>query len=802
MTDRSAPLSRVSTFAALACVGFIVSAPSHAEDKRAADVADHGPAASADPDGKSDETQDRDTIIVKGQPYSPHQESPKATRPVRDTPQTITILTNEVIEQQNLLTLRDMLSTVPGITFGAGEGGGGYGDSINLRGYSANSDITIDGIRDSAQYTRTDPFNLEQLEVVNGPNSVQNGVGSVGGSINLVTKKPQANTRVQASAGIGTDNYYRGTVDANLRVNELIAFRLNAMKHENDVPARDVEQMKRWGVAPSVTIGIESPTRLTLQYVHQEDDNTPQYGVPYYQVAGGGLPGVSRSSYFGFRNVDTQQTNVDQATATFQHDFNDRVTLRNITRWQDVTQYAVVNPPQGTWCLANGRTPTGGACTATVGTATLTVPAGYYLPSGPRGNTRDTRNQLAYDQVDLMARFNTGFIEHSVTLGAAAMWEKFELSTGNVLRAANGTNPFSYYPLMSIENPGAVVTGPAATSGVARVYGSNVYTGPINFIESARQTGELTNYAVYLFDTMKLGEHIEINGGVRWESNDGSYRADTVSTTTATLGQVTTGRTFFNKDKLFSYRAGLVYKPITAVSLYVAFGNSKTPSKTSVNGSCTVETCNVEPETARNYEVGGKAEVFGGRLLLTAALFRNERTNFRVATGDPLVPEQQLDGKSRVNGVALGAVGQITKAWSITANYTYLDGKVLRSIARNSPAGTIDPARNAVLQNTPSHSGSLFTTYRLPFGLTLGYGATYQGKAAFNLPTAAAPQVIYSPDFWVHNAFLSYEVTRNLSAQVNVKNVADSLYYTRIRNNGWATPGDGRSALLTLNYRF
>lgn len=796
MNRTSATLAGSPAFVALACVGFLASAPALAEDKRTPDA----PTAVADP---KDDAQDRDTILVKGQPYSPHQESPKATRPVRDTPQTITILTNEVIEQQNLLTLRDMLSTVPGITFGAGEGGAGFGDSINLRGYSANSDITVDGIRDSAQYTRTDPFNLEQLEIVNGPNSVQNGAGSVGGSINMVTKKPQANTRILASGGIGTDDYYRGTVDANVRVNDLIAFRLNAMKHDNDVPGRDVETMKRWGVAPAVTIGIAGPTRLTLQYLHQEDDNTPQYGVPYFSVAGGALPGVSRNSYFGFRNVDTQQSNVDQATATFEHHFNDRVTIRNITRWQDVTQHSIVDPPQGTWCLANGLTPTGTACSVAItGAGTLTLPAGYYYASGPRGNTRNTRNQLAYDQVDLMARFNTGFIEHSVTLGAAAMWEKFDLSTGNVLRNGNGTNPFSYYPLINIANPNAVVAGPAAASGVARVYGSNVYTGPINYIESARQTGELTNYAVYLFDTMKLGEHVEINGGLRWESNDGSYRADTVSTTAATLGQVTPGTLFHNKDKLFSYRAGLVYKPVTAISLYIAYGNSKTPSKTSVNGSCTAATCNVDPETARNYEVGGKAEVFGGHLLLTAALFRNERTNYKVATGDPLVPEQQLDGKSRVNGVALGAVGQITKAWSITANYTYLDGKVLRSIARNSPAGTIDYGKDAELQNTPNHSGSLFSTYRLPFGLTLGYGVTYQGKAAFNLPAAGATQVLYSPEYWVHNAFLSYEITRALSAQVNVKNVTDSLYYTRIRNNGWATPGDGRAAVLTLNYRF
>jgi catecholate siderophore receptor len=112
----------------------------------------------------------------------------KYTEPLLDTPQTITVVNRDRMEQQNLLGLRDVLSTLPGITFGAGEGGGGYGDSITLRGFNANSDITTDGVRDSAQYSRTDSFNLEAIELINGANSVYSGAGSVGGNINLVSK--------------------------------------------------------------------------------------------------------------------------------------------------------------------------------------------------------------------------------------------------------------------------------------------------------------------------------------------------------------------------------------------------------------------------------------------------------------------------------------------------------------------------------------------------------------------------------------------------------------------------------------
>lgn len=786
-------------FLALAAVGFIASAPAYAADP-------------VDEDATAQ--QERDEVVVTGQEVRSEQASPKATRPVRDTPQTVTILTNKVIEEQNLLTLRDVLSTVPGITFGAAEGGIAPSDQITLRGYSASSDITTDGVRDSAQYSRSDPFNLEQVEVTNGANSVYNGSGSVGGSINIVTKKPQKETSVAMQGGIGTDDYYRGTIDANVRASDLIALRLNAMVHKADVPGRDVENYDRWGVAPSVTIGIDGPTSLTLQYLHQEETNIPQYGVPYYKNArfDGALPGIDRSDYFGYRNVDTQDITIDQATITASHAFSDKVSIRNLTRWQKVSQRTIVGPPQGTFCLADNLTPTGAACTVDLDSRTgagqvfnITIPTGYYYVAGPRGNVRDTTGELMYNQIDLSAQFATGSVEHSLVLGASAGWEKFSLSTGNVYRNANGTNPYTldvtapnatqHFPYMNIANPSAVVTGPAIPGAV---YGSNVHTGPVNFFQSGRQRGEVTNYAVYLFDALKLGK-FEINGGIRYERNNGNYQTDAATITptpSVPQGPVISGRRFYNEADLFTYRIGLVYKPVEAVTLYAAYGNSQTPSQSAVNGACNINTCNVDPESAKNYEIGAKAEI--GRALFSVALFRNERDQYKVPSNDPTLPDQVLDGHSRVDGIAVSATGNITPAWSITANYTYLEPKLIRSVAVGSP----DPAAGAELQNVPNHSGSLYTTYTLPFGLKLGYGVTYQGSFALNLPTAASAIVYRSDDYLVHNASISYDINANFSVLVNVKNFTDELYYTRIRNNGWATPGDALAAVLTIGYRF
>ena len=795
--------STSATFLAMSCVGSIISAPAMA--------ADIGADAGAE-QNERDRREERESIIVNGQHYQTQQESPKSTRSVRDTPQTVTVITGETIEQQNLLTLRDMLSTVPGITFGAAEGGSPPADSITLRGYSAGSDITQDGVRDSGAYNRSDNFNMEQLEIVNGANSVYGGSGSVGGSINIVTKRPLAETRVIGSAGIGTDNYYRGSIDANVRASDMLAFRLNAMVHKNDVPGRDVEKYERWGVAPSVTLGVGGPTSLTLQYLHQEDDNIPQYGVPYYTVAGGMIPGVDRSDYFGYRNIDTQDITVDQATLTFEHEISDAVSIRNLSRWQQVSQLTIVGPPQGTYCLATGVTPTGGSCTVNVtGIGNVTVPNGYYLVGGPRGNLRDSQNEIMYNQLDLRAVFNTGAIEHTLVAGASASWEKYTLSTGNVYRNPNGTVANAAFPLINFGNPNEIVPGPA---GPGRVYGSNVYTGPVNFFESGRQRGEVDNYAVYLFDAMKIGK-FEINGGVRWEHNSGNYRTDAgaAATLTTPQGAIVPGPILSNSADLFSYRLGLVFKPVEAVTLYAAFGNSKTPSISAVNGACTTVTCNVDPETARNYEIGAKAEVAGGKLLLAASLFRNERNQYKVASNDVDSPDQVLDGKSRVDGIALSVIGKITPQWSITANYTYLDGSLRQSVSDLCLAnpGTTgcansvtvpDPARGAAFQQTPKHSGSLFTTYEFPFGLTLGYSMTYQGSFALNLPTLAAPTVYRSKDYLIHSAYVAYSVTDSLKAQLNVKNFTDELYFTRIRSNGWAAPGDARAAIFSLSYTY
>ena len=723
-----------------------------------------------------------DTALDEPEVKVERAESPKYVRPLLDMPQTITVIGNQTIQKQNLLTLRDVLSTIPGITFGAGEGGGGYGDNINLRGQSANTDISIDGVRDSAQYSRTDPFNIEQIEVTNGANSVYGGSGAIGGNINIVTKRPKGYDETLVQAGIGTSDYYRATIDSNVRVSDIAAVRLNAMYHENDVPRRDHDRYERWGVAPSVKLGLDGPTSLTLLYTHQEDENTPLYGVPYYKngVYDGPLPGAPYSGYYGYKNIDRQDQTIDQATAIFDHRFSDVFSIRNLSRWQRVEQQLVVNPPQGDYCLANGLLANGDPCSDT-------QTPGTYYPRGPRGGFRNSENQTLYNQLDLTFAIPGG---HSLVIGTSALQEDYTLDSGNVLRNPDGALPNPALDPIDISNPDAI------------------YTGPVNAIRTRRDDGDLFNLSAYAFAAVKIVEQLELNGGIRWEHNRARFRSDSIATP-ATGGAYTTGARQESTDDLFSYRVGLVFKPVDHASLYVAYGNSKNPVSTTVRSGCGLadegnnftDPCDIKPEQAVNYEIGGKIDLFDRQLQLSAALFRNERTNYRVSSNDPLIGDLAVnDGRNRVNGVTLGATGNITPAWTIFANYTYLDSKVLQSISDYDRAqGEPDDQAGNPMTNTPKHSGSLFTTYTLPFGLQLGYGLTYQGS--WYLSNSSDAPMYKADDYLVHRAMLSYPVTDKFSAQLNVQNFTNEKYYTSIRNNGWANPGEGRSWVLTLGYK-
>ena len=731
-------------------------------------------------------------------------ESPKYTESVRDTAQTITVIPSELIQQQGTLLLRDVLrQNVPGITFGAGEGGS-YGDSINIRGFTATNDITVDGVRQSANTTHSDPFDTEAIEVVQGSSSVYSGAGALGGTINFVSKLPRAVDFVNFSAGAGTADYGRATADVNERVGAPdlgMALRLNAMVHRNEVADRDVTSYTRWGLAPSFAIGLDTPTRFTLAYLHEHDRNLPEYGIPLRNFAP--VPGVSRSNYYGFSNVDVEKIGDDALTGILTHDFNTSATIRNLTRLEQYDRYSITDAAEGRICFAPGQYPLGTNLQAP-GTALRCGAAGAsplegiggptYTPGGPIGNLRDTRNRIAANQTDLTLRFATGTIHHTVVVGAAFSREWYWQTLGGKYRNPNGTT----YLLLPepLYDPG------------------HHFAQPLNLTVSSRARSRLDDQAGYVFDTLKFQEHWLLGVGARYEHYKARYEnwiATPPATLTTAPGPLVPAATnpLVNDNNLFSYRATLLYKPVEAGSIYAAFANAKIPSTTTVNGSCSTN-CNVAPESDLNYEVGTKWDFFGEQLSFTAAVFRTDRRNYLVASGDPNVPQQQLDGRARVDGEQLGVAGNITPRWSVFANYAHLRSEVLQSVSDHTQATTgIDAQKGNPLANTPGNSANLWTTYQLSHGFTLGYGINY---TSWVWATAgnATPTALYNratiPGFVLHNLMASYDVSRAVSLQLNVLNLFDKEYFSQLRTvsttSGWVYPGTGRTAILTAMVSF
>jgi catecholate siderophore receptor len=253
---------------------------------------------------------------------------------------------------------------------------------------------------------------------------------------------------------------------------------------------------------------------------------------------------------------------------------------------------------------------------------------------------------------------------------------------------------------------------------------------------------------------------------------------------------------------------GLVYKPVPEGTLYVAYGESKNPASITIvsnprpgsDGSLSLNNANVDPEETQSVEAGVKWSLLRDRLQLTGALFQNDRTNTRVASGDPTSPEQVLDGESRVKGIEIGATGQVTQEFSIYFTYAYLDSEIRQSISdEQQEAGTVDTQKGHALPATPMNSGNIWMTYALPRGFELGYGAQYVGEWHQN---ATDPYKI--EDFWLQNALIGYRVNRNFHVRLNVNNLANETYFTRVRGNavGWGDPGVGRTTVMTATLNF
>jgi catecholate siderophore receptor len=683
--------------------------------------------------------------------------SPKFTRPLRDTPQTVVVIPNTVYVEQAATSLRDVLRNTPGITFQAGEGGNAPGDNLFIRGFGARNDVFIDGVRDPGVVTR-DTYNIEQVEVAKGPSSATSGRGSTGGSVNLITKTPRAGDFFNLQATGGNADYGRATLDVNRELpNSPIpgtAVRVNAVWMDAGVPGRDVVKNRSIGIAPSLALGLGTPTTVTLAYQHLSQDNVPDYGLP------GTLPAVALAegktvadldwnNFYGLATRDYERVESDSATAVIEHKFDAQNVLRNTTRYGSNVRDAVVTPPRAA-TPANAATDPG------------------YDPTVAQIRRTDTkyqdrRDEIIANQTDFTSHFQTGSIRHSSAVGVDVSREN-QKSYSRADSYANGRPPVTdlYHPNPDDPYQPAIARTGASGSAVA------------------------DSGAFYAFDSLEFGQQWLINLGGRYEIFDVSYRA--VDAAGAT-------ERFQRTDDMLSWRAGLVFKPVPSTSVYGGYGTSFNPSADAAQGlgfsTRGGSTANLAPEENRSSEIGVKWE-YQRRLALTAALFRTEKVNARTtdAAGNSV-----LAGDQRVEGLELGASGKLSDAWTLFAGYAYMD-----SVVR---ASGIAQQLDAALQYVPRHSFNLWTTYLLPFGLTVGGGAQYVEGYFYALPTATSPNVNQGigTEYTIYNAMLAYDFTKHFALRLNVNNLANKRYIDR-GYNGHVIPAPGRAILLTAEIKF
>ncbi|PJI48885.1 MAG: TonB-dependent siderophore receptor [Pseudomonas sp.] len=720
----------------------------------------HAAEASEKKSGQDVLSLDADTVVGTQQQdpttYNVEKSSnEKYTAPLLDTPKTVTVIPQQVIKDTGALTLQDALRTTPGITFGAGEGGNPAGDRPFIRGFNAESDTFLDGMRDVASQTR-EIFNIEQIEVSKGPGSAYTGAGSTGGSLNLISKTAKQADFNDASVVLGTDQTRRTTLDVNHMLGDNAAFRLNLMKHDANVAGRDEVNVSRWGVAPTVTFGFNTPTRATLSYYHLSTDDMPDYGIPL-TLAGRSERNpskpvsVDKSNFYGLNDRDYRKSTTDSGTFRIEHDLNDNLTLSNSFRLVRTTlDYIVTNPDDSRGNVANGL---------------------VYRSSKNRNST----SKGWVNQTDLKATFDTGFIGHTLVTGMEFSYEDVH-NRPYVITPGGGSG--------NICTPSLIASGDCTS--LNKPTPGDHWTGSIK--DSAAFTDTDTKTAsAYVFDTLRLSEQWDLNLGLRYDD------FETRSSGYSTGGRGSPAGDFDrqNNSHFWNYQLGVVYKPAPNGSVYAAWSTSSNPSGETAGeggGDLALANTNLDPERNRNYEIGTKWAFFDEALSLNAAVFRTDKTNARVASPDDSTV-QVLDGEQRVQGVELGFSGALTPKWKVFGGYTYLDSEILKSSVASDEGNR--------MPQTAQNNFTLWSTYDVLQNFTVGGGATYVDEQFGN--TANSTMI---PSYWRYDAMAKYVISKNVDLQLNVQNLTDKRYFDQVFSTHMAHVAPGRTALLGVNLHF
>ncbi len=696
----------------------------------------------------------------------------KLTQPLLDTPKTVQVIKKEMLREQGANSLMEALRNTPGITMQLGENGNtSAGDTFMMRGFSTQQSTFVDGVRDLGAVSR-DVFNLEQVEVVKGAAGADIGRGASSGYINLISKLPTLTDEVFATVGYGTADKSSLTADINQQLGDNSAFRLNLMRREGDVDGRDYVDNSSYGVAPSIAFGLETDTRVYVYSQHVRQDNTPDGGIPtigmsgFYNANANINAGrkVDSENYYGAKG-DSERIDGDMFTVKVEHDFNDALTLRNLSRWGRSN---------------NDRTLTGiNAISApSADPSTWTVDR--------RLQVVDQENEILANQTSLSASFDTFGLRNELAAGLELMSEK-QLNRGYDVKAQT----IDGVPYAAVPVPPANLYDPSAHDALGDPYKTGAYTD-----------GETKTAALYVFDTLHLNEQWALNGGVRFEH----FRTETDSA--AVSGGALVPGSAYESGDLTSWNAGVVFKPLENGSIYLSYANSLTPPGSgnfnlaaSAADSSSNEQVGLDPQETEHLELGTKWDLLDQRLALTLAAYRTE--NDKQVSYDSFAARYFQEGKTRVDGVELGLVGQLSNFWQVSAGIAHMKTKQIDQLSHRASTGVT--SENTGVRWSPDLTATLWTSYTLG-DLTLGGGARYVSEqdrvitSGTDLSTQNMPKI---PSYWVADAMAAYRVNDTVNLRLNLYNLFDEEYIETLNNGGSRVRmGTPRSAMVTTELSF
>ncbi|PPD48940.1 MAG: TonB-dependent siderophore receptor [Methylotenera sp.] len=673
-----------------------------------------------------------DTRPVKGYNAKRSSASTKTDTELRDVPQAISVITQDQIKDQSVQSIAEAVRYVPGVQAAQGEGNR---DALIFRGNATTGDFFLDGVRDDVQ-TYRDVYNTDRVEVLKGPNGMIFGRGGAGGAINRVSKEAGWDPISEVTASYGAYDQRRVQADFGQAINDEVAFRINAV-HENSNSYRDGVELKRYGVTPTITIKPTDKTKITLGVEYFKDEHTSDRGVPSMNGAGNSTLKNrpykigNTDQFFGNAALSPNETETKAFNAMIEHAFDSGLTVRNRLRYADYDKFY-----QNVF-------------------ARNSVTNADTIQFGAYRDETDRKNLI--NQTDLMFDIKTGAIEHKMLLG-------MEL-------ANQETYGKRYQPTVGSTNIATVVSA------------SDPFISATSFAALATNVKSNVDVAAfYLQDQILLSQ--------KWQAIVGLRHDKFATDHTNKL----TNQDINVSDSFISPRAGLIFKPVQAVSLYGNYSISYVPRAGDQLTSLTVTNSSFDPEKFINYEVGAKWDA-NPNLSFTAAVYKLERE--KVAATDPADNTRTIliDGQE-TKGIELSVSGNVTDKWSIFGGYAYQDGE----ITKQQGAGATAILAGTALAQTPDHTFSLWNRYNINDTWGVALGVITRSDMYAQLPSSSVSTIL--PGYTRFDAAVYGKFSEKLRLQVNLENLTNKEYALYAHNNNNITPGSPITGRATMIYSF